>query len=389
MAVGPFTSSGFRGWNSSASTITTVEFHESFDNCTSLTSTAYWFANLSNLTTLKGMEYLHTENVTTMSSMFMACSSLESVDLSHFDTGNVKELYSMFTECSSLAAIDITPFNTHKVTNIAAMFNECSSLETIDLSHFDTRNVTNAYYLFHNCSKLNTIYCNDTWTFHSDLPLFLGCTSLSDYDENNVNSDFARPIALGGYFTPTATAISSEYWMTYYTTKRNFKADANTTVYTATLNNEKTELVLHEVTNKIVPSGNAVILKSTNSTPELSTTLESGTAGDFTSNVLQGSETTIPTSSITTGTVYTLAYENSTLGFYRYTGSELSARKAFLTIPAASRVLRIVIGDANGISSLATDSPRGNDSYYDMQGRRVEHPTKGLYIVNGKKVVIK
>ena len=27
--------------------------------------------------------------------------------------------------------------------------------------------------------------------------------------------------------------------------------------------------------------------------------------------------------------------------------------------------------------------------YYDLSGRRVEHPTKGVYIVNGKKVVIR
>ena len=31
----------------------------------------------------------------------------------------------------------------------------------------------------------------------------------------------------------------------------------------------------------------------------------------------------------------------------------------------------------------------GSDNYYDLQGRRVAQPTKGLYIVNGKKVVIK
>ena len=31
----------------------------------------------------------------------------------------------------------------------------------------------------------------------------------------------------------------------------------------------------------------------------------------------------------------------------------------------------------------------GSEVYYDLQGRRVLYPTKGLYIVNGKKVILK
>ena len=40
------------------------------------------------------------------------------------------------------------------------------------------------------------------------------------------------------------------------------------------------------------------------------------------------------------------------------------------------------------ISSFATPKSQ-NNAYYDLQGRRVAQPTKGLYIINGKKVVIK
>ncbi len=32
---------------------------------------------------------------------------------------------------------------------------------------------------------------------------------------------------------------------------------------------------------------------------------------------------------------------------------------------------------------------QGSQLIYDLQGRRVENPTKGIYIVNGRKVVIK
>ena len=32
---------------------------------------------------------------------------------------------------------------------------------------------------------------------------------------------------------------------------------------------------------------------------------------------------------------------------------------------------------------------RSTFNVYDLQGRKVANPTKGLYIVNGKKIVIK
>ena len=45
--------------------------------------------------------------------------------------------------------------------------------------------------------------------------------------------------------------------------------------------------------------------------------------------------------------------------------------------------------DATMIEDLTIDGKRNADGCYDLQGRRVENPTKGLYIVNGKKVIIK
>ena len=46
-------------------------------------------------------------------------------------------------------------------------------------------------------------------------------------------------------------------------------------------------------------------------------------------------------------------------------------------------------GDATGISDIKTTDDSANGIYYDLQGRRVENPTKGIFIVNGKKVVKK
>jgi hypothetical protein len=44
-------------------------------------------------------------------------------------------------------------------------------------------------------------------------------------------------------------------------------------------------------------------------------------------------------------------------------------------------------GEATGIEAVKTT--KANGEYYNLAGQRVAQPTKGLYIVNGKKVVIK
>lgn len=105
----------------------------------------------------------------------------------------------------------------------------------------------------------------------------------------------------------------------------------------------------------------------------------------------------------TTGdqTNFLLGKKNGVTTFYRVaqTGT-VSAGKAYLQLPTSvvgdltgSRVMRIVADDeTTGISETLPLNDNGemkNDNVYDLQGRRVEKPTRGLYIVNGRKVVIK
>ena len=81
--------------------------------------------------------------------------------------------------------------------------------------------------------------------------------------------------------------------------------------------------------------------------------------------------------------------------FYLLTASSNKTVKpfrAYLTASASAREMKIVFagGETTGISGLLNDKGEmKNDNVYDLQGRRVMQPTKGLYIVNGKKVIIK
>ena len=97
MDIYPFSSTADRGWNSMAESIYSVVFDQSFANCTSLTSTEYWFFGCSNLETFIGLENLNTSNVTNMASMFHGCTSLTSLDLSSFNTSSVSSMKMMFS----------------------------------------------------------------------------------------------------------------------------------------------------------------------------------------------------------------------------------------------------------------------------------------------------
>ena len=218
--------------------------------------------------------------------------------------------------------------------------------------------------------------------------MFSGCTNLPGYNYSNTNATYAKPFDDGGYFTPKtekANAVGGNYWWTYYTDVRNVKANENTTVYTAKLSADGTKVELNEVTDKIVPRGQVVILKSTVGEPLLYTITGEYT-GTFPANDLQGTQREISKSDVE-GTVYTLAAENDELGFYRYTGETLGARKAYLVTEGGSgaRSISIAGNEQTGISSVAGQS--AESIAFDLQGRRVSEPQKGLYIVNGKKMV--
>ncbi len=51
-------------------------------------------------------------------------------------------------------------------------------------------------------------------------------------------------------------------------------------------------------------------------------------------------------------------------------------------------LVRLVSSDLTGISTVSNDQQKGED-YYDLQGRKIDQPAKGVYINNGKKVVVK
>ena len=202
---GKYTTSLGMGWIAIYGGWTEADFQyfvidPSFANYKDLTSTAYWFCDRSSLLSITGMEYLNTENVTTMDGMFSGCSSLTSLDVSHLNTSKVISMgagrdteghrIGMFYCCSSLTSLDVSNFNTENVTTMLSMFEGCSSLTSLDISNFNTKNVTSMGYMFSRCSGLTSLnvsnFNTENVTYMTSM--FSGCSSLTTLDVSNFNT---------------------------------------------------------------------------------------------------------------------------------------------------------------------------------------------------------
>ena len=224
--------SNLPGWDAQREKINKVVFDASFANAKP-TSCYAWFSQCSNLTEIKGIENLNTQNVTNMSWMFYCCPGLTSLDVSKFDTQNVEDMSDMFSSCTVLKSLNVSNFNTQNVKNMTDMFNNCpgltsldvsnfntqkvekmnfmfsscEGLNSLDLSKFDTQNVTNMSYMFGSCSAITTIYVSDKFvttkvSLEAD-DMFKGCTSLKGaidkYEDSKTDHTYANYTT--GYFT--------------------------------------------------------------------------------------------------------------------------------------------------------------------------------------------
>ena len=197
-------------------TIVHIVFDKSFSTYTP-TSLKSFFQDLKKLETITGLEYLNTEKVTRMSCMFFNCSSLTSLDVTHFNTANVTDMMSMFSNCSSLTSLDVTHFNTAKVTNMRSMFSSCSSLTSLDVTHFNTANVTDMSSMFYSCSSLASLDVTDfnTANVENMSNMFRDCIGLISLDVTHFNT--AKVTNMSFMFSRCSSLISLD--VTHFNTE--------------------------------------------------------------------------------------------------------------------------------------------------------------------------
>ncbi len=151
-------------------------------------------------------------------------------------------------------------------------------------------------------------------------------------------------------------------------------------------------LKLTEITG-IIPANEGVILQNTNKSEaaniSLEITTEEGTSID---NKLEG--VTAKRAGYTAGTNYVLAEKNGKVGFYKASFTTIVANKAYLPQTNVQNAQGVMMAFSFGDEVTGIDNVNAATAtakkYYDLQGRRVLYPAKGIFVTeDGQKVLLK
>ena len=186
------------------------------------------------------------------------------------------------------------------------------------------------------------------------------------------------------YDTTVPVTIGADEWATYVTPcALDF---TGLTAYVVSAINANS-VTLTEVTS--APAGTGVILNAAKGTYKLDITDSPTAVG---TNELMTSRGANVAGEASGYDYYVLANKSAGVGFYKLqNGVTIPAGKCFLAVANTSAPEFLGFGgdDTTGINAVNGEGFTVNGEFYNLNGQRVAQPKKGLYIVNGKKVVIK
>jgi uncharacterized repeat protein (TIGR02543 family) len=192
------------------------------------------------------------------------------------------------------------------------------------------------------------------------------------------------PVVEGETVTLTTTA-NMDGWRTFYDASQAYEVDDETKIYVATTaTDSEIELTAMPNTKKIIPASTPVILKTRNS--ERTMVL---TKTDKTDNL--GYNILVATDGTSNADGYRLGYKaDPGVAFFRYIATAPAAGIVYIPSTALSNApeFLIISGETTGVNDVRSKTEvRGE--YFNLAGQRVAQPTKGLYIVNGKKYAVR
>ena len=181
-------------------------------------------------------------------------------------------------------------------------------------------------------------------------------------------------------------SVGEAGWKTFRTGSNIKITDSNVKAYVAKYVEEGNYIKLKEVTG--IPGWQPVLIEAApgNYMVEITTENLDGSFPWGDNGLLANGPDALPGD----GTLYALAKKNGVVGFYRMSSSSaIPAWAIYMKIEHSSARDFFGFGDEEtGIEPVKV-AAEANGEYYNLAGQRVAQPTKGLYIVNGKKVVIK
>lgn len=197
------------------------------------------------------------------------------------------------------------------------------------------------------------------------------CTTVSDI-----------PVKVGtkGY----ATYCNSEYALDF--TGKSIKA--------YTINSTDGSALTLAQKNKVAKNEPVLLYSSTNSDSQDIPVIADAAATATVGNKLVKGDDASHTWVEGTAEHYVLATATVDPGFYRANNNTVASNKAYLDLTglptsAHSFTLDLDEGNTTAIANINSEKEVTNSAIYNLAGQRVAQPTKGLYIMNGKKVIIK
>lgn len=233
-------------------------------------------------------------------------------------------------------------------------------------------------------------YSSKTWTGLASKVTFMGTATSANIATATITLAKSATITLA-----SACTDGTNYFGTY-SNESAFVVPEDLTVSAVSVSGGKLT-VTDYATGDIVKTGTGVMVSSATAGNH-TVLLSSETGTEISGNMLKGSGAGITAEEMSAEntTFYRLTMHNGTqIGFWW--GAEngaafsLAANKAYLAVPESASAPALGFefgGDTTGISQHLTPNTQ-QQTYYDLSGRRVAQPTKGLYILNGKKVLVK
>lgn len=186
----------------------------------------------------------------------------------------------------------------------------------------------------------------------------------------------------------TETVSVSEAGFATYATTNNVKVpeDENVKVMTVKVNAEGTAIELNEVAaGTVIPAKTGILVKAPAGNHDFVVTSDKVT--ELTSNDLKAATTDVTSEGAKYFALTTLS--DGKVGFAVVKdGVVIPAGKAYLEVSTGTAAKFFSLdGEATGINSVKTAKADG--AYYTLEGVKTTKPVKGLYIHNGKKIVVK
>jgi surface protein len=390
-------------WSDFAYSATTVVFTEAFKDVKP-TSMNRWFWNFKALTSFTGLANLNTSEVTVMNSTFYDCDALTRIDVNSFSVGKVTNASSMFGNCDNLETIFCN--DTWPIATTQKMFYNSRKLKSPNATYSDDHidgamaNPNTGYFTKKELTLANAAdNSNEIEKFEGieDVKVILtGRTLYRDGNWNTICLPFDVTID-GSVLDKNGVDVKElDVNGTYETNKKTGFEESTGTLYLY-FKNEDTKL---KAGTPYIIKWNDVENDDIINPVFIGVTVSSKTAGSVTSEDTKVSFVGTYGYQSFTAADHTILFVGAEDKLYwPENGANIGAQRAYFQLngitvgDVTGGAHMFFLDDSTGLSEkviVNSENFGTATSWYTLDGRKLDGKptTKGVYIYNGRKVVM-